>query len=35
LRADIVRTLHLLGCPSVQDLDASFIESARSSLTQM
>jgi isopentenyl diphosphate isomerase/L-lactate dehydrogenase-like FMN-dependent dehydrogenase len=26
LRADIVRTLHLLGCPSVSHLDASFIE---------
>jgi isopentenyl diphosphate isomerase/L-lactate dehydrogenase-like FMN-dependent dehydrogenase len=29
LSADIVRTLHLLGCPSVAQLDASFIERAR------
>ena len=28
LSADIVRTLHLLGCPSVAELDASFIEKA-------
>jgi L-lactate dehydrogenase (cytochrome) len=28
LTADIVRTLHLLGCPSVARLDASYIEKA-------
>jgi isopentenyl diphosphate isomerase/L-lactate dehydrogenase-like FMN-dependent dehydrogenase len=29
LRADIVRTMHLLGCPSVSQLDASFIDIER------
>ena len=28
LTADIVRTLHLLGCPSVAELDASYIDRA-------
>jgi L-lactate dehydrogenase (cytochrome) len=30
LRADLVRTLRLLGCPSIRELDRSFIEPARS-----
>jgi L-lactate dehydrogenase (cytochrome) len=29
LRADVVRTLRLLGCPSIRELDRSFIEPAR------
>jgi isopentenyl diphosphate isomerase/L-lactate dehydrogenase-like FMN-dependent dehydrogenase len=30
LRTDLVRTLRLLGCPSIRELDRSFIEPARS-----
>jgi L-lactate dehydrogenase (cytochrome) len=26
LRTDIIRTLKLLGCPAIRDLDRSFIE---------
>jgi L-lactate dehydrogenase (cytochrome) len=29
LRTDVIRTMRLLGCPSIQELDRSFIETAR------
>jgi L-lactate dehydrogenase (cytochrome) len=30
LRADLVRTMRLLGCPSIAQLDASYVNAARS-----
>jgi len=30
LKADVERTLRLLGCPSIRDLDRSFVEVPRS-----
>ena len=29
LRTDVIRTMRLLGCPSIRALDRSFVESAR------
>jgi L-lactate dehydrogenase (cytochrome) len=34
LQTDLVRTLKLLGCPSVGELDQSFVDIPRDSLTE-